>query len=177
MRPHFSTRALIPVAFIFLLSSCGTLDKSLTSSGFPKGGSIIPDVPLRLTPNYTTSLASVAQTGLAAGILNYVYRPLDATWDVADVPLSHDTHRFSLRMKRFVTGGEGEIWPTAKRYAEQLQAAKGATGFVFIEFTTGIDSATPFARRVAEGTVKFNEVPPDPVMPPLAAAVPVSPKD
>lgn len=161
---------LVAVGMLF---GCGSVEKKLLEGGIPKGGSLIPDTPIRLSPNYSTSVASVVEAGAAAAILNYVYQPLDPNWDVADVALSNDTHRFSLRMKRFTTGGEGEGWQTAKRYAERLQRAKGASGFVMLEFTQGIDSSTPFARRVAEALVRFSDVPPDPAMPPVAVATPV----
>jgi hypothetical protein len=156
------------VAFVSMFSACGTVDNALVKTPVGAGRSIVPDVPIPVTPRYTSSLASVVEFGVAGAILNYVYQPLDATWDIADIPLAHDTHRLSLRMKRFTTGGEGEAWQTAKRYAERLQAAKGASGFVILEFTSGIDSSTPFARRVSESVVRFNDVPPDPVMlPPM----------
>ena len=169
MRTH-GIVGLIGMGLLLSLTGCGVLDKKLVENGIPKGGPLIPDVPLKLTPDYTTSVSHVVVAGATAGMLNYIYRPLDPNWDVADIPLSHDTHRFSLRMKAFTTGGEGEMWQTAKRYAERLQVAKGASGFVVLEFTQGIDSSTPFARRVAEGVVRFNEVPTEPVISPVAKA-------
>ena len=169
-KSKLSICAALVVAGMF--SGCGTVEKKLLEGGIPKGGSLIPDAPIRLTPNYTTSLANVVQGGATLAILNYVYQPLDPNWDVADVALSNDTHRFSLRMKRFTTGGEGEGWQTAKRYAERLQMVKGASGYVMLEFTQGIESSTPFARRVAEGLIRFTDVPPEPVMPPIAVAAP-----
>lgn len=159
-------RMITSVSTLVLLAGCGVLDKKLVEGGIPRGGSVIPDAAVRVSPEYTTSLSSLANTAAAALVLNYVYQPLDPNWDLADIPLSHDTHRFALRMKRFSTGGEGEAWQIAKRYAEGLQVAKGASGYVVLEFTQGIDSSTPFARRVAEGLVRFSEVPPEPTRPP-----------
>lgn len=155
-------RGLFGLSSLVLLGACGVLDKKLVEGGIPRGGSLIPDAAVRVSPEYSTSLSSLANAAAAALVLNYVYQPLDPNWDLADIPLSNDTHRFSLRMKRFVTGGEGEAWQVARRYAESLQVAKGASGYVILEFTQGIDSSTPFARRVAEGLVRFTEVPPEP---------------
>ena len=163
MRQHRkSVSTFCAVLAVAAISACGTVDKKLVESGIPKSGTIIPAMPIRLTPQYSTTLGALVDKAAAAAILNYIYQPLEPNWDVADIPLSNDTHRFSLRMKRFVSGGEGEAWPTAKRYAERLQAAKGASGYVFVEFTQGIDSSTPFARRVAEGLIRFSDVPPEP---------------
>lgn len=165
MRAARRLRLIASVSALALLAGCGVLDKKLVAGGVPRGGSLIPDAAVRISPEYTTSLSSLATTAAAALVLNYVYQPLDPNWDLADIPLSHDTHRFSLRMKRFITGGEGEAWQIAKRYAEGLQVAKGASGYVLLEFTQGIDSSTPFARRVAEGLVRFTDVPLEPTRP------------
>lgn len=165
--PGFS--GLAGLAALSLLAACGTLDKKLVENGIPKSGTVIPAVPIRLTPQYTTTLGALVDKTVAAVVLDYVYRPLDPNWDVADIPLSSDTHRLSLRMKRFITGGEGEAWQTAKHYAERLQAAKGASAYVFVEYTEGLDSSTPFARRVAEGLVRFSDVPAEPGVIPGAA--------
>lgn len=165
MRVAERLRMITGVSALVLLAGCGVLDKKLVEGGIPRGGSLIPDAAVRISPEYTTSLSSLANTAAAAIVLNYVYQPLDPNWDLADIPLSHDTHRFALRMKRFSTGGEGEAWQIAKRYAEGLQVAKGASGYVMLEFSSGIDSSTPFARRVAEGLVRFTEVPPEPARP------------
>lgn len=165
MRAADRLRMIASASALVLLAGCGVLDKKLVEGGIPRGGSLIPDAAVRISPEYTTSLSSLANTAAAAIVLNYVYQPLDPNWDLADIPLSHDTHRFSLRMKRFITGGEGEAWQIARRYAEGLQVAKGASGYVMLEFTQGIDSSTPFARRVAEGLVRFTEVPAAPARP------------
>lgn len=166
MRVAERLRMITGVSALVLLAGCGVLDKKLVEGGIPRGGSLIPDAAVRISPEYTTSLSSLTNTAAAAIVLNYVYQPLDPNWDLADIPLSHDTHRFALRMKRFSTGGEGEAWQIAKRYAEGLQVAKGASGYVILEFSSGIDSSTPFARRVAEGLVRFTEVPPEPTRSP-----------
>lgn len=166
MRLAERLRMITSASALVLLAGCGVLDKKLVEGGIPRGGSLIPDAAVRISPEYTTSVSSLANTAAAAIVLNYVYQPLDPNWDLADIPLSHDTHRFALRMKRFSTGGEGEAWQIAKRYAEGLQVAKGASGYVVLEFTQGVDSSTPFARRVAEGLVRFTEVPAEPTRPP-----------
>lgn len=147
---------------LVLLAGCGVLDRRLTEGGVPRGGSLIPDAAIRVSPGYTTTVEKVTHAAVAAVVLNYVYQPLDPNWDVADIALSNDTHRFSLRMKRFAIGGEGEAWQLATRYAERLQREIGASGFVMLEFSQGLDSSTPFARRVAEGLVRFTDVPPEP---------------
>ena len=157
-----SIRFAASLVALVLLGACGSIDKKLLDGGIPSSGSLISGAEIRLTPDYTTSVAKLVTGAATVAVLNYVYQPLDPNWDLADIALSPDTHRFSLRMKRFYIGGEGEAWQTAKRYAERLQVAKGASGYVMIEFTQGLDSSTPFARRVAEGLVRFTDVPPEP---------------
>lgn len=168
MRAPQTRQILFSLAALCCLAGCGSLDKKLVDRGIPRSGSLIPATEVRVLPDYSTSVAKIVTAAATAAALNYAYQPLDPNWDLADIALSTDTHRFSLRMKRFIIGGEGEAWSIAKRYAERLQVAKGASGFVIVEFTQGLDSSTPFARRVAEGLVRFSDVPPEPGSGPAA---------
>jgi len=144
MSVRFSVASMLLVALP--LSGCGLLGQKAVEQG-----------NAAYSPSHAVTLLAEALA------LNYIYQPFEPNWDVADVAMSHDTHRVSLRMKRFVTGGEGEAWMIAKRYAERLVVAKGASGYAFLDFTQGIDSGTPIARRTAEGTIRFFNVPPAPV--------------
>lgn len=156
-------RLLILLALAAGLPGCGVLDNKLLGSSVPRNGSLIPNTRLQLTPSYTTSVESVALAAAAGAALYYVYRPLDANWEGADLPVSEDTYRVSLRMKRFFTGGEGEALSSTRRYADQLVAARGARGYTLLEFASGIDSSTPIARRVAEAVIRLHQ--PNPLPP------------
>ena len=156
------------------LSGCGIIDKKLLGSSIPRHGSLIPATNIQLTPGYATTLEAVALTAVTAAALYYIYEPLDANWEGADQPVSNDVYRLSMRMKRFHTGGDGEAMMVARRYAEQLRVARGASAYTIVEYAEGIESSTPIARRVAEAIVKLKDplppVPAEIVGPPASAA-------
>jgi len=155
-------RMLVLVAAAVSVSGCGIIDNKLLGSSVPRHGSLIPDTKIQLTKGYATTIEKLALTGAAAAALYYVYQPLDPNWEGADLPVSHDVYRISLRMKRFHTGGDGEALQQARRYAEQLRVARGASGYTLVEFAEGIESSTPVAHRIAEAIVRLKDVPPPP---------------
>lgn len=90
----------------------------------------------------------------AAGIL-LVYDPLAPNWDIEESRLSEDTFHYSLKMKRYHTGGAGESMQILKRRIIQKQAELGYGAYQLLDYSEGIDSQTLAARRYAEGTVKL----------------------
>jgi hypothetical protein len=177
MKTSRSIAALLVLSFA--AGGCGILDGKLVGSSIPRHGSLIPDTRVQLTPGYATTVEKLTLTAAAAAALYYVYQPLDANWEGADLPISNELYRISLRMKRYHTGGEGEALLVARRYAEQLQVARGAAGYTILEFAQGIESSTPVTRRIAEAIVRLKEVPappPDEVEGPprLAAQAPIA---
>ncbi len=112
---------------------------------------LIPDKAIQLTKHVSLSL-----TTLAAGVALYAYYdPLAPNWEIEEAKLATDTFRFSMKMKRFHTGGSGESIQILKRRASQLQYEQGYDGYQILEYTEGIDSHTIGARRVAEGVIKL----------------------
>lgn len=140
------------------LAACGALDKKVIGSTIPAHGALIPNKTINISPGYSTTFEKVAISAGAAAVLYFVYQPLDPNWEAADVRVGEDTFRISLRMKRFYTGGEGEALPLARQYAENLQAAHGASEYTLLSFSQGIDSSTPISRRVAQATVRLKNM-------------------
>ena len=136
----------------FLLAIAGLL-AGCASSG--SGKSIIPDSSLKLTSAVKLPLSSIATGALVLGAVHLVYDPLAPNWEIEEIRLDEETFRFSLRMKRFHTGGAGESMLALKRRAQQLQTELGFGGYQIMEYSEGIDSQTLGARRVAESTVKL----------------------
>lgn len=100
------------------------------------------------------STLKTTQLVAAAGIL-LVYDPLAPNWDIEESRLSEDTFHYSLKMKRYHTGGAGESMQILKRRIVQKQAELGYGGYQLLDYSEGIDSQTLAARRYAEGTVKL----------------------
>ena len=135
------------IASAMLLSGCS----STGSSGSP----IIPNQAIQLTAKTSISLANLATTAVVAAAIYIVYDPLAPNWEIEESRLNDDTYRFSLKMKRYHTGGAGESIQILKRRASQLQYQQGFGSYQIVEYTEGIDSQTIGARRVAEGVVRL----------------------
>lgn len=105
-----------------------------------------------LTGNSSVKLGAAA---VVAAAVYLIYDPLAPNWEIEESRLSDDTYRFSLKMKRFHTGGAGESLQILKRRASQLQHEYGHATYQIVEYTEGIDSQTLGARRVAEATIRF----------------------
>ena len=140
------------------LSACGVLDRRVLGSSIPANSSFIADKTINISPGYSTTLEKISVAALAGTVLYYVYLPLDPNWEVSDTQLREDTFRVSLRMKRFYTGGEGETMQVLKAHAEGLQGAHGARAYQLLSFTQGIESSTPIARRVAQATIRLQDM-------------------
>lgn len=105
----------------------------------------------------STGSPSTLVTAAVAEVANYVMydHPLAPNWEIEELRLNEDTYRFSLRMKRYHTGGAGESMQILKRRAGRLQYEQGFAGYQILEYTEGIESQTLGARRMAEGTIKL----------------------
>ena len=150
-------RAVILVALSAALTGCSSLGN--TSTGTTGNGSavmpMIPDKFIQLTAKTSVSLTTVA-TGLAiAAAIQLIYDPLAPNWEIEESRLNDDTYHFSLKMKRYHTGGAGESIQILKRRASKLQYEQGYASYQIMEYSEGIDSQTIGARRMAEGTIKL----------------------
>lgn len=132
-----------------LLATCLLAIPMLTacSSSSP----LIPNKTLQLTTATSISLSRLA----VIGAVYMLYDPLAPNWEIEESKLTETTFRFSMKMKRYNTGGAGESIQILKRRASQLQYEQGFGGYQILEYAEGIDSQTLGARRVAEGVVKL----------------------
>lgn len=116
---------------------------------------LIPDKVIQLTAKTSISLSTLATAAVVGAAIYLVYDPLAPNWEIEESRLNEDTFRFSLKMKRYHTGGAGESIQVFKRRASQIQYEQGFSGYQILEYTEGIDSQTIGARRMAEGVVKL----------------------
>ena len=97
----------------------------------------------------------MATAAVVVAAIYFVYDPLAPNWEIEESRLNDDTYRFSLKMKRYHTGGAGESIQILKRRASKIQYEQGFSGYQILEYTEGIESQTIGARRMAEGTIKL----------------------
>lgn len=133
---------------LLLLAGCST-------SGSTNSSPLIPNQSIQLTAGHSISLSTLATGAFIAGAIYLVYDPLAPNWEIEESRLNEDTYRFSLKMKRFHTGGAGESMQVLKRRASQLQYEQGFADYQILSYSEGIDSQTVGARRMAEGTVRL----------------------
>lgn len=136
---------LISVAFV--LSGC--------SSAGGTAAPLIADKTLQLTANTAVSLSTLATAAVVGAAIYLVYDPLAPNWEIEESRLNEDTYHFSLKMKRYHTGGAGESMQVLKRRASKIQYEQGFASYQILEYTEGIESQTIGARRMAEGTIKL----------------------
>ena len=109
-----------------------------------------------LIPNETVNISkslSIPIEGIAAGVaLYFIVDPLAPNWEIEQTQINPDRYLIALKKKRFTTGGDGEAGQIFNRRAAQLARDSGGT-FRIVEFTEGIESTVPIARRVAQGVV------------------------
>lgn len=137
-----SRAALTAVAVA--LAACSSIDDGGPST-------LIPARTLNLAP----SLTIPAETLAAAGVIFWFLDPLAPNWRVEVEILGDQRFRVAMTMKRFTTGGEGEVGPVLKRTAEKLRRDTGARQFVILELSEGIESRVPIAQRVAHAVVEL----------------------
>ena len=116
---------------------------------------LIPAKSIYLTASTSVSYATLATAAVVAAAILIVYDPLAPNWEIEESRLNEDTYRFSMKMKRYHTGGAGESIQILKRRASQLQYEQRFSGYQILEYTEGVDSQTIGARRVADGTIKL----------------------
>lgn len=138
-------------AYGLLLLACLAGCSTSGSNGSP----LIPNQSIQLTAGHSISLSTLATGAVIAGAIYLVYDPLAPNWEIEESRIAQDTYRFSLKMKRFHTGGAGESMQVLKRRASQLQYEQGFANYQILEYAEGIDSQTIGARRMAEGTIRL----------------------
>jgi hypothetical protein len=132
------------IAVAFGLAGCSTIDEDSPST-------LIPNKTL----NVSSSLTIPAETLVAAGLIYWFVDPLAPNWRVEVEALGQQRYRVAMTMKRFITGGEGEVGPVLKRAAEKLRRDTGTSEFVILELSEGIESRVPVAQRVAHAVVQL----------------------
>jgi hypothetical protein len=136
-------RACAIAAATVVIAGCSSLDDTQPTT-------LIPARSLNLSPSLTIAAESVA----AAGIIYAIVDPLAPNWKVEVESLGRQRYRLELTMKRFITGGEGEVGPVVRRAAEKLRRQHGYSDYAVLEQSEGIESRL-IAQRVAHAVIEL----------------------
>lgn len=147
MRP----RAAIPaLAAALLAAGCSGI-----SGEYPRSAPLIPAASLRVSEGYVVSLEKlVTYAGIAVAVY-LVLDPLAPNWQIEQTSLSDDTYLFSLRMKRFHTGGDGEARLVFHRRARELARSNGYSGYEVTRFDEALDSAMLGTQRTVDAAIRL----------------------
>lgn len=100
-------------------------------------------------------VALASLQGAAAGALMFVVDPLAPNWRIETRSLGGGRYGIALKMKHFATGGDGEAHQVFLREAGRIAEERGGKEYRIAEFSEGIESTVPLARRVARGVIEF----------------------
>jgi hypothetical protein len=112
---------------------------------------LIPASEFNLSPSHSIS----AEALVAAGVLYLIIDPLAPNWKVEVEAIGPNRYRVAMTMKKFITGGEGEITPVLRRTAEKLRRERGFSDFAVLERSEGIESHVLIAQRVAHAVIEL----------------------
>ena len=115
----------------------------------------LPDNPVMITSDYQPAVESLVVALAIGAVAYYVIDPMAPNWEVKTARIDTARVEISLRKKRFSNGGDGEAIALFKRHAGDLAARSGASGYILVSYTEGIDSEMAGARRVARGVVQL----------------------
>jgi hypothetical protein len=139
-----SLRCTFLAAVVFAVSGCSSIDDS-------KPTTLIPARSLNISP----SLTIPAETLAAGSLLYFIIDPLAPNWKVQIEPIGQQRYRIAMTMKRFFTGGEGEVGPLLRRTAEKLCQERRCTAYAVLEQSEGIESRVTLAQRVAQAVIEL----------------------
>jgi hypothetical protein len=145
MKPATLTRRLGAAALVVASAGCSQMDRNNGAT------TLVPSRQLDLSP----SLHIPAEWMLALGAIYYIVDPLAPNWSVKVETLGERRYRMNLKMKRFITGGEGEAYQVMQRAAEKLAHDGGFPGYAVVAYQEGIESNVLVAQRVANGVVEL----------------------
>lgn len=95
----------------------------------------------------------------ALGVVYALYDPWAPNWELDVVRLDETRVRFEMRLRKLLTGGEGEARRVLARNARRIAEDGGFSGYEVVWFEEGVESTRPFAQRVASAEVRLIRTP------------------
>jgi hypothetical protein len=152
------TRLFISAVLFCGLAGCSALDypgPTSLSGKYPAQGPIIPDTTLNLTNAVQIPLEKMVTWGLYAGVAYLVLDPLAPNWEIEQAAFPDSHYHFSLKMKRFYTGGAGESRMVFHQRAKELMRQGGFDGYQVLEYSEGMESSVLGSQRVSQGVIRL----------------------
>ena len=126
----------------------------------PSQGPIIPNVALNISPSLTIALEKIVTFGAWTAVAYLIIDPLAPNWEIEQAAFPGGHYHFSLKMKRFYSGGAGESRLVFHQRAKDLMRQGGYDGYQVVEYSEGMESMVLGSQRVSQGVIRLtrNEV-------------------
>ena len=128
---------------------------SQMAGNVPRTGSLLPATTLQLTPSLAIPLEKIVFWSIYAGAAYLILDPLAPNWEIEEAPLADDHIHFSLKMKRYYSGGAGEARVVFNRRAKDLVQVGGFDAYQVLEYSEGMTSSVLGSQRVCEGVIRL----------------------
>ncbi|HTY98370.1 MAG TPA: hypothetical protein VMB75_00940 [Rhodocyclaceae bacterium] len=142
-------RSLTILAVCLALAACGT--------DIPNKGAIVADKTIHLTPGTSVTTEQLVTWGAYIGVAYLLLDPWAPNWRVEEAPLGDGYVHFSLRMRRYYSGGAGEARLLFNRRAKELMEYNGYAAYDIVEYSEGMESSVLGSVRTAEGVVRYSK--------------------
>jgi len=150
------------LVFLLALAACSSSSVNGVRS-YPASGTTVPNTLLKLSPNISVELEKLVIWGAYAGVAWLVLDPLAPNWEIEEAPLPDHHIHFSLKMKRYYAGGQGEARPVFHRRAKDLMQYNGFDSYEVVEYSESLDSSVLGSQRTATGVVRMISHKPKPL--------------
>ncbi|TRZ66752.1 MAG: hypothetical protein D4S02_06305 [Rhodocyclaceae bacterium] len=149
---------LLPLVLgVMGISGCTGFSSRL-SGDIPRTGSLIPNTSLQVAPLLSIPLEKMVYWGAYAGTAYLILDPYAPNWDIEEAPLPRNQFHFSLKMKRFYSGGGGEARSILHRRAKELVQYGGFEGYELLEYSESLESSVLGSQRAAQGVIRLTGV-------------------
>lgn len=156
---QMNLRWLLPSAMLScMLSACAVMDypgPTSLNGQLPAQGPLIPDTTLNLSNSMQISLEKIITWGMYAGAAYLILDPLAPNWEIEQAAFPDSHYHFSLKMKRYYTGGAGESRMVFHQRAKELMRQGGYAGYEVLEYTEGMESSVLGSQRVSQGVIRL----------------------
>lgn len=122
----------------------------------PGASALLPgDKGIMLGPETGMALDKLVYWGLYAGAAYLILDPLAPNWEVEEARLDPELVHYSLKMKRYYSGGAGEARQVFERRAKSWVRSGKFTSYQVLEYRESLDSSVLGSQRTAEGVIRL----------------------
>lgn len=155
-------RAALGLVLCLMMAACTTVTKPIASASKEVFGTGTDGQPLlasertfQLTPSLAISLEKIIYWGAYAGVAYLVLDPLAPNWEIEQAQLDPNHVHFSLKMKRYYSGGAGEARQVFQQRAKTLVREGNFASYEILEYSESLESSVLGSQRVGQGVIRL----------------------